>query len=205
MLKVITLQADPETGVFDDSELKALSEQYHVISWKQDFYFYQNVPQMVVFVEYRAKKPPKTQYFGKQSKEEKKKAELSERDQKLLVALKKWRNDIAKQTSVPPMTILHNAHLEAIVRLKPSSKQGLRKISGIGQVKSERYAADILALVHQTPVQEAIRVKEEGVSQKEATDRMRVQDTDATDRSTDRENPEINPQKTVSDPPKDEK
>ena len=92
------------------------------------------------------------------------------------------------------MNILHNVHLEDIVRLKPKTKQGLRKISGIGQVKSERYAADILALVHQTPVQEAIRVKEEGVSQKEASDRMRTQEKESPDRSSDRENKESDPQ-----------
>ena len=199
MLKVVTIQADPETGIMDDSELQALSEEYHIISWKQDFYFYQNVPQMVVFVEYRAKKSPKMQYFGKQTKQEVKKSELSERDKKLLLALKKWRNDLAKKTAVPPMNILHNAHLEGIVRLKPKTKQGLQKISGIGQVKSERYAADILALVHQTPVREAIRVNEEGVSQKDATDRMRVQKKERSDRNTDRNTD----RKIESDPKKD--
>lgn len=202
MMKVITIQADPETGVFDDSELKALSEQYHVISWKQDFYFYQNVPQMVVFVEYRTKKPKQVQYFGKQTKQEQKRAEFSDRDKKLLVALKKWRNDLAVQTGVPRMNILHNAHLEDIVRLKPTTKQGLRKVSGIGEVKSERYAADILALVHQTPVQEAIRVKEEGISQKEAVDRMRIQKKETPDRKTDRSTDHKNEQ---SDPKKDKK
>lgn len=170
MLRVITLQPDPDTGVFDDAELHEFSRTYHVVNWKQDFYMVHGLPQMVVFVEYRERKPERNRFFEKrQSRRGKREpVQLSTSEQNLLQALHKWRSDTAEQAGVPPMGVLHNKHLEQIVKLRPKSKSDLRKISGIGEIKANRYAADILALIHQTPVEEAKRVQERGLTQDEA-------------------------------------
>lgn len=170
MLRVITLQPDPDTGVFDDAELQEFSRKYHVVNWKQDFYMVQGVPQMVVFVEYIEKKPKPNRIFEKrQSRRGKREPlQLSTSEQNLLQALHKWRTDTSEQAGVPPMGVLHNKHLEQIVKLKPKSKSDLQNISGIGEIKANRYAADILALIHQTPVEEAKRVQERGLTQDES-------------------------------------
>ena len=54
------------------------------------------------------------------------------------------------------MNVLHNAHLEDIVRLMPRSSNGLQKISGIGKAKSEQYGQEILTILHNTPANELI-------------------------------------------------
>ena len=143
-LKIFTLQPD-EDGVFDDRELNIFSKEFQVTSFFKDFYFHDNVPTMAIFIEYRPKKRvhSQKQYFKDQVKTPMKtKTEstaLNSEEQKIFETLRKWRNQRAEQDGRPPMNVLHNAHLEDIVRLMPRSSNGLQKISGIGKAKSEQY------------------------------------------------------------------
>ena len=50
-----------------------------------------------------------------------------------------------------------NVDYEERVRKKPKSLTNLKQISGIGEVKAQKYRAEILALIHKTPAAEAMR------------------------------------------------
>ncbi len=155
-LRVFTLVPDLETGIFDDTELHEFSKNHQILSKKQDLYFYREQPMMVIFLEYR-NKTKGTRYFQGKKKAGKPKVELTEGETNLYESLRRWRNDTAKSAGISPMNILHNLHLEEIVRKMPKSLTHLKQISGIGEVKAQKYGAEILALIHKTPAAEAMR------------------------------------------------
>jgi ATP-dependent DNA helicase RecQ len=69
----------------------------------------------------------------------------------LFEALRAERSRLAKQQGVPPYVIFHDTTLAVIARQRPASADALAKISGVGQTKIERYGADVLKLVAETP------------------------------------------------------
>ncbi len=71
---------------------------------------------------------------------------LTEDQAKLETNLKKWRVEAARAQGIPPFTVFHDSVLRAIVKANPTNVAQLEAVRGIGQEKSNRYAADLLAL-----------------------------------------------------------
>jgi ATP-dependent DNA helicase RecQ len=67
--------------------------------------------------------------------------------QELFERLRAWRVEAARRHGVPAYVIFHDATLREIARLRPSSIETLRGISGIGARKLEAYGEDIVGLV----------------------------------------------------------
>ena len=63
------------------------------------------------------------------------------------VALRAWRVEAARRHGVPAYVIFHDATLREIARMRPSSLDTLRGISGIGARKLEAYGEEIVGLV----------------------------------------------------------
>jgi ATP-dependent DNA helicase RecQ len=70
-------------------------------------------------------------------------ADLSEGDQKLFDALRQWRTDLAKSRGVPPYVIFHDKVLAEIARVRPTDRENLLQISGVGEKKAESYSEEI--------------------------------------------------------------
>jgi DNA helicase-2/ATP-dependent DNA helicase PcrA len=70
----------------------------------------------------------------------------------LLVALKQWRTEQAREQQLPPYTIFSNQTLFAIAEHQPASRAALVRINGIGATKADRYADEVLALVREHAV-----------------------------------------------------
>ncbi|MBR1217515.1 DNA helicase RecQ [Bradyrhizobium sp. U87765 SZCCT0131] len=68
----------------------------------------------------------------------------------LLDALRAWRSAIARKRNVPAYVVLHDATLESIADLRPTTFPELGAISGIGDKKLERYGEELLELVATT-------------------------------------------------------
>jgi ATP-dependent DNA helicase RecQ len=68
-------------------------------------------------------------------------------DAPLFEALRAWRRERAAEQRVPPYVIFHDTTLLAIARERPASPDDLAKVSGVGQSKLKRYAADVLKVV----------------------------------------------------------
>jgi ATP-dependent DNA helicase RecQ len=62
-------------------------------------------------------------------------------------ALREWRRGIAKEHGVPAYTVLHDATVREIARLRPADAALLANISGIGTTKLQRYGAAIVEVV----------------------------------------------------------
>ena len=65
----------------------------------------------------------------------------------LYQALKQYRYETSKAEGVKAYYIFNNAQLEALVAAIPRSLEELRKISGFGEVKCEKYGEAILGIV----------------------------------------------------------
>ncbi|MBO9521618.1 MAG: ATP-dependent DNA helicase UvrD2 [Nocardioidaceae bacterium] len=69
-------------------------------------------------------------------------------DEELFASLKAWRRERADAESVPAFVVFSDATLEALAEVKPTDRQGLLRINGIGAAKLEKYADDVLAVLN---------------------------------------------------------
>mgnify|MGYP003339978098 CR=1 FL=1 len=74
-------------------------------------------------------------------------AELIAEQGALGVALREWRKELAKSTSVPAYVILHDTTIAAICEHRPETHAELLATPGIGERKAEKFGEQILALV----------------------------------------------------------
>lgn len=68
-------------------------------------------------------------------------------DDPLWLALKAKRMALAKEQSVPPYVIFHDATLIEILNLKPKNLEEMGQISGVGQAKLARYGNALLEVI----------------------------------------------------------
>lgn len=80
--------------------------------------------------------------------EPKQEIELSEREQLIFQNLKQWRTEKATELGFKNFMICHNSELLNVAIHKPDSISQLRKIKGFGEVKSDKYGDDIIALLN---------------------------------------------------------
>jgi DNA helicase-2/ATP-dependent DNA helicase PcrA len=71
-------------------------------------------------------------------------------DEELLLRLKAWRLDVAKEQKVPAYVVFTDNTLIAIAELLPDDESALIAIPGIGARKLEQYGPDVLELVRQS-------------------------------------------------------
>ncbi|MDA5193246.1 DNA helicase RecQ [Govanella unica] len=76
-------------------------------------------------------------------------AVVGDGDQTLFEALRRWRLDLAKEQGVPPYVIFHDRVLIECAARKPATVDDLGQISGVGDVKVERYGDAVLRLIHE--------------------------------------------------------
>ncbi len=76
-------------------------------------------------------------------------AVVSGEGEPLFEALRAWRRAEAARQKVPPYVIFHDQTLADIARIRPSNRDALLDIDGIGQGKLERYGDAVLEIVEQ--------------------------------------------------------
>ena len=80
-------------------------------------------------------------------KEESSGVEVSIEETPLYRALKQYRYETSKAEGIKAFYVYNNAQLEALIAAMPRSLDELRKISGFGEVKCEKYGEAILGIV----------------------------------------------------------
>ena len=65
----------------------------------------------------------------------------------MLRALRRWREEIADEAGVPLHYILNNDTLAELARHRPTTREELLTIKGIGPVKAERFGVTLLEIV----------------------------------------------------------
>ncbi|HCX83842.1 MAG TPA: ATP-dependent DNA helicase, partial [Micrococcales bacterium] len=72
---------------------------------------------------------------------------MGDADPAVFEALRTWRGELAKETSKPAYTIMHDTTLVAIATAKPRNLRQLALLRGIGAAKIEAYGGAVLAIV----------------------------------------------------------
>ena len=72
---------------------------------------------------------------------------LAPADRSLFEALRERRKQIAEQLELPPYVIFHDSTLMQMAEHRPASATALLSISGVGEVKLERYGKDFLEVI----------------------------------------------------------
>ncbi|MEW6473749.1 MAG: ATP-dependent DNA helicase UvrD2 [Actinomycetota bacterium] len=68
-------------------------------------------------------------------------------DPRVLAELVAWRKTLARASGVPAQVIFHDATLAAVAEARPTDRDGLMAVPGLGPLKVERYGEELLALV----------------------------------------------------------
>lgn len=72
---------------------------------------------------------------------------LGEFDEDLFLKLKELRNELAREAGIPAYAVFHNSTLEALARLKPTTRRGAMNVHGIGEQKAAQYLDDFLEVI----------------------------------------------------------
>ncbi|MFQ6121191.1 MAG: HEAT repeat domain-containing protein, partial [Methanosarcinales archaeon] len=73
-------------------------------------------------------------------------------DKDLEDALRYWRGSLCQEQGVPAYVIFDNRTLEEIVQKKPTTKNELRSIYGMGDARIEKYGNEILQIIKETNI-----------------------------------------------------
>lgn len=76
--------------------------------------------------------------------------DLTEEEHRYFLALKMWRREEAYQQEIPPYIIFRDVTLKEIIRARPTSRQELGEVRGVGQSKVDRYGEAVLAILQET-------------------------------------------------------
>lgn len=64
-------------------------------------------------------------------------------------SLREWRRRIAKENAIPAFVVMHDTSLDELCEKRPRSLEGLRKVSGFGEKKTQLYGEQILAVIRE--------------------------------------------------------
>lgn len=92
-------------------------------------------------------RPARTRPTERKSREVPEVGSLAEAS--LRETLKAWRGETAKATGMPAYVVFNDATLYDLARLRPIDDDELLAVPGIGPVKIEKYAAEILAIIEE--------------------------------------------------------
>jgi ATP-dependent DNA helicase RecQ len=73
----------------------------------------------------------------------------SDVDPELRAYVREWRRRISKEMNIAAFIIMHDTSLDSLCRIQPRSLAELRKVSGFGERKTERYGLQILEALAQ--------------------------------------------------------
>ena len=142
-LRVFTLRLDLATGAFDDSEVTTFLADREALAVHHEYFVADMVHTMALLVTYRD--PPKPGHEPRPRADPG--PEVSEADQPLYLALKRWRNDRGRREGRPVYILFSNSQLAAVARQRPVTLAALGTVPGIGEGKVREYGDEVLALV----------------------------------------------------------
>ncbi len=103
-----------------------------------------------------ARKQRKPEKSTSGSKGSKAKSELRGMDEELFEALRECRAELANEQGVPAFVIFGDASLVEMARKRPTTDETFRYISGVGDLKLQRYGEAFMEVIRQFPVPELL-------------------------------------------------
>ncbi len=150
-LSLVTVALDPENGLFPVDPLEAIEGE--VLSVVEHFFHFGGVPQLLLVVHHRQVDGGQNRIRSRRGARPSPAETLGPEELERYEALRTWRRGRAEADGVPVFVICNNRQLAAIASLRPTTKQALRQVEGIGERKAGRYGAAILAIVSKDGVE----------------------------------------------------
>ena len=94
--------------------------------------------------QYQKPVKPKRSFASSKGYEE---TELSKSEQAIFDKLRWWRVETARAHGVPAYVVFQDATLREIAKVKPTSMDALRGVSGVGEKKLASYGDEIVTLI----------------------------------------------------------
>jgi ATP-dependent DNA helicase RecQ len=92
-------------------------------------------------------------------------------DANIFDALRAWRREVAATKGIAPFTIFHDSTLREISRVRPTTRERLHQISGVGELKLKDYGQTVLEIVGQISREQGLSTDNCGDSRPAATSR----------------------------------
>lgn len=164
--RIFTLRFSPTLSAFDDSALQDFVRDKEVLSLREHFFVVHEVPHLCCVLAWQelpvsvaAMQAVRATAPGRSHAEASRRgadalAALGEGDRILFQTLRRWRSEAAQREGVPPYVVLTNRQLLLVVQGKPSTRNALAQLEGLGPAKVERYGEALLAVLHGQPTTE---------------------------------------------------
>ena len=146
-LRVFTLRLDAESGSFDDTEVVAFLAETEALAVSEHFFVFDGLPSLALVVQYRVLSTQNRSGGGRSGVRRGPPIEVPPESRELFEILRRWRNDRARRDGRPAYVLFTNAQLAAIANTRPSSRQALQAIEGIGDARVRDFADEVLELV----------------------------------------------------------
>jgi len=143
-LKVFTLRFSGSKEGFDDQPLQEFIADKEVIEYSEHFFIHENTPCFTILIAYRALESVESRRVARQADA---RLELDGPEKEAYDALRSWRAATAKMEGIPPYMIANNKQLAKMVKIRPTSREGLGRVEGIGEAKTAKYGDQILEVI----------------------------------------------------------
>lgn len=158
--RIFTLRFSSTLSAFDDTALRDFVRDKEVLSLREHFFVVHEVPHLCCIVAWQELPvsaaamqavrvaPPGRSHADASRRGADAMAALGEGDRVLFQTLRRWRSETAQREGVPPYVVLTNHQLLLVVQGKPSTRNALAQVEGLGTAKVERYGEAMLAVLH---------------------------------------------------------
>jgi len=141
----ITLRWDSDARAFDTSELETFSSTHEILQVFEHLFMVDGVPAWALLLTHRGIAGPRQ--VGNAEPTRNPRTELSADERALYEALRRWRNQRARDEGKPPYVLFTNNQMIAVARARPKDVAELGRIQGIGESRLASYGEDLVALV----------------------------------------------------------
>lgn len=100
--------------------------------------------------EFYMRPPIKSSRKAERKAQAVKQTDLSDQDQSLLIRLKALRSELARELGKPAFVVFSDATLMDMVAKRPTHRQEMLNVSGVGETKFARFGEAFLNIIHQS-------------------------------------------------------
>jgi len=143
-LKVFTLRFSGSIQGFDDKPLRDFIADKEVIEFSEHFFTHENTPFLTILIAYRSIESLESRRYVKQTDP---RLEFDGVEKEAYDALRAWRAAAAKMEGIPVYMITNNKQLAKMIRLKPTSREALGGVEGVGEAKIAKYGDQVLEIL----------------------------------------------------------
>ena len=97
--------------------------------------------------EFHMRPPIKSSRQAERQAQVKKQTDLSDKDQSLLIQLKALRSELARALGKPAFVVFSDATLMDMVAKRPTHRQSMLDVSGVGETKFARFGEAFLEVI----------------------------------------------------------